>query len=244
MAKRISIFDSEPKRDGEGGNAFANSVVGRFHGGYVLNRKPKSLDEWRVTSDDPNVVRDIAELFGGEPQQIDGDKAPVHEVFTKAASVDIIIENADAISSEFVQWGNDGKPVRRSDGETITWSDIDSDEIGEPDPGSHLALPERKEKAKKGLVPAPQTELYFRLADAPELGIFKFVQRAAWSLERDLAVTSFYDKLEAASEDGEEVLAELKRQPESFVAKNGDMAGKTVTFTATKLIYKGINISE
>lgn len=225
-AGRINIFADEEKTTG--GNPFADDVVGRLHGGYLNGRKPVSLDEWRITSDDPEVADKVAELFGGQPQEIENGDNVLYEVFTEAKDIDIIIESSEAVSSEFVLWGQDGKVAMRGDGVTL--------DDGNPDPGARLSLNERKEKAKIGLVPAPQTEVFFRLAKAPELGIFRFIQRAAWNLERNLARDGFYDELDDA--EGA-IKARLTREPVSFTAKQGPMAGKVVSYTATELKYKG-----
>lgn len=225
MVKRVNIFDAEPQA--APGNPFANDVVGRFHGGYLHGKTPKSLDQWRVVSDDPNVIARIADLYGGEPQEVGEGDDLKHEVFTNAESVNIIIESPEAVSCEFILWGQDHKIAMRGDGVTL--------DDGTPDPGAALDDATRRQRAKQGLVPAPTTEVYFRLADAPGLGIFRFVQGNAWSLERDLHRTGFYDALDDA-ENG--INAELRRKPQSFVAKTGPMAGKTVSYTSTQLRFK------
>jgi hypothetical protein len=227
MAGRISIFDDVAKSSGSA-NQFADDVVGRFHGGYLNGRKPVSLEAWRITSDDPEVAEQVATLFGGDAQEIENGDYTVNEVFTEATTVDIIIDSPESISSEFVLWGQDGKVAMRGDGVTL--------DDGTPDPGADLPLAERKTKAKAGLLPAPQTEIFFRLADNPELGIFKFIQRAAWNLERNLARDGFYDVLDDAEGP---IKAQLIREPVSFLAKSGPMAGKQVNYTATELKYTG-----
>lgn len=228
MAARISVFDDVPKSTGT--ENYSDDVVGRLHGGYLNGRTPVSLDQWRITSDDPTVADKVAELFGGTPQAIDGSKegSVLHEVFTEAASINVILEDPDAIGTEFVLWGRDGKIAMRGDGYTL--------DDGTADPDAELPIQERKERAKKGLGTAPETTVYFRLADDPDLGIFKFIQRGAWNLERNLARDGFYDKLD--NSDGP-VLVELKREPVSFVAKQGPRAGQTVSFTQTELKFKG-----
>ena len=229
LAARTAIYDDIERSDAPA-NPFSDDVVGRLHSGYRNRNKLVSLDEWRFTSDDPAVIERVAELYGGDPQEIEvGDEGDIrHEVFTEATSLDIILDSADNVSSEFVLWGKDGKIAMRGDGITLT--------DGTPDPGADLSLPERKDRAKKGLVPSPEVTVYFRLADDPDLGLFKFIKRDAWQLEKELVRDGFYDALDEA-ENG--VKATITRVPVSFVAKTGERAGKTVSYTTTEIKFKG-----
>ncbi|WP_144715716.1 hypothetical protein [Curtobacterium pusillum] len=198
-----------------------------MHGGYLHGKAPVSLDHWRVTTASLGTATSTAALFGGRPQIVDAsDGTWSYEVFTEAASINVIVETPDSIGTEFVLWGRDGKIAMRGDGYTL--------DDGSADPDAELPIAERKERAKKGLGTAPETTVYFRLADDPDLGIFKFIQRGAWNLERNLARDGFYDKLD--NSDGP-VLVELKREPVSFVAKQGPRAGQTVSFTQTELKF-------
>lgn len=229
MTNRTAIYDDIERSTGSA-NPYADEVVGRLHSGYLNGRNPVSLDQWRFTSDDPEVIDTLAALYGGAPQEIeDSHGDPLHELFSEAESIDVIIEDSDSVSSEFVLWGKDGKVAMRGDGLTI-------DNGANPDPGASLDLATRKERAKQGLVPSPEVTIFFRLADNPDLGIFKFIKRDAWSFERDLVRNSFYDELDDAEGP---IKATLTRVPVSFVAKQGPRAGKPVSYTTTELKYKG-----
>lgn len=228
--ERISLFDDEQRNAPS--NPYRDDLVGKLSAGYVNNGRPVSLDEWRFVSDDEVVTQTIADLYGGEVQEItkekrNGDKVVEFEVFTKSKSLDIIIDSPEAVSAEFTWWAN-GELLGRGDGHTM--------ENGEDDPGAHLELAERKDKAKKGLVPAPETTVYFRLADNPDLGVFRYTKSQAWGFERNLKRNGFYDSLDAAESP---INATIARNPVEFVAKNGPRAGKTVNYTETTLEYKG-----
>lgn len=230
-AGRISLFDDEQRT--QPSNPYRDDVVGRISGGYVGDGgAPVSLDQWRFQSDDEVVAQKIADLFGGEVQEVERKKKNEtvieYEVFTKADAVDIVIDSPEAVTSEFTHWSRDGELIGRGDGVTM--------EDGSADPGYGLELPDRKQKAKQGLVPSPETTVYFRLAADEDLGVFRFVKRDAWNLERNLARNGFYDALDGA--DGP-IKARISRNPVSFVAKNGPRAGKTVSYTETVLEYKG-----
>lgn len=233
MASRISLFNDEQRT--QPANPYRDDLVGTLRAGYVNNGRPVSLDEWRFTSDDPEVAEAIADLYGGDVNELtktkqNGDEVKEYEVFTKAKSLDIILEGEESISSEFTWWAN-GELLGRGDGTTM--------EDGTADPGAHLDLAERKDKAKKGLVPAPETTVYFRLKDNEDLGIFRYVKSQAWGFERNLQREGFYDDFDDTVADGNRVKAVIARNPVSFTAKSGPRAGKIVNYTETTLTFKG-----
>ena len=83
--------------------------------------------------------------------------------------------------------------------------------------------------------PAPQIEVYFRLAEEPDLGVFKY-QTGSWSMVQDLVRDQTVEALEEI--DGP-ALASLKIEEVSFVAKNGPRAGQTITYKKPVLTVKG-----
>lgn len=121
-------------------------------------------------------------------------------------------------------WGRSGKPIYVSDGDAVT-----DGSGGSADPDAELTFAERK--AKKDIGAAPDIGIFFRLADEPELGIFQF-KTGSWGLAHDLAAEDVAGKLEAAEGPSKAVLS---LTPESFVAKNGPMKGKTVSFVKSSL---------
>lgn len=212
---------------------FADDIVGRFRSGYQANKRPVALSEWRVTTGDPEVADAIARLLDGdEPQPWDASGEDNLEVFTKAPEVDIIIDPQRGLRQSLILWGRNGKIIRKTDGETILYPE---DQQGEPDPDAGKSLAERKQLARDGVGPEPQIELYFRLADDPDLGLFKF-QSGSWSMVSDLAYHGVPEALEDA--DGPQ-LATLRIEEVSFVAKNGPRAGQTVTYNKPFLELKG-----
>lgn len=204
---------------------FQDDIVGRFRSGYVANKRPVALTEWRVTTGDPEVAEAVAEILdGGEPQTWDATGEDNLETFTKTSEVEIVIENAGALRQAMILWGRNGKIIRKSDGETIQFPE---ESKGEPDPQAGQSLQERKAAAKEGTGAEPQIELYFRLAANPDLGIFKF-QSGSWSLASDLAYHGVAEALEAAEGP---VKAKLKLEPVEFTAKSGPRAGQLVSYT-------------
>lgn len=224
----LHIFDR-----GEGEEAprrhrsFSDDVVGRLRSGYQVNGRPAALEAWRVTTGDPEVTKRVADLYGGEPQEWDATGEDNIEVFTEATSLNVIIDGPDALRQRLILWGRNGKPIYTSDG--LTKDD------GTPDPDAGLTLAERKEKARDGIGPVPAIEVYCRLADDPDLGVFKF-SSGSWSFASDLDYFGIEDEL--ADADGP-VKATLSLEAVSFVAKSGKRAGKTVSYTKPVLKIKG-----
>ncbi|WP_424936642.1 MULTISPECIES: hypothetical protein [Bacteria] len=228
----LKIWGTDPANQPKPRQKFADDVVGRFRSGHMIDDRPQALDEWRMTTGDPDVAAKIHELLGGdEPQEWASKGEDNIEVFTASTEVDIVIEKASDLRQRMVLWGRSGKPIYVSDGEHIL------DEQGHPtderDPDADLTFAERK--AKKDIGAIPDIDLFFRLADEPDLGVFKF-KTGSWGFASDLAYNGVDEKLEAAEGP---VAATLKLSPVSFVAKNGPRAGQTVSYTKSELIVKG-----
>lgn len=211
---------------------FSDDVVGRFRSGYQLNNRPATLTEWRVTTGDPEVADKVFDLLGGDkPQEWEAKGEDNLEVFSASKEVAIILEGPNALRQKMILWGRNGKPIQSGDGQTI---DYPEDKVG-PDPDSHLTFAERKAKGREGTGPEPQIEIFFRLADEPDLGIFKF-QSGSWSLASDLA----YDQTDVALEEvGGPAKATLTLELVSFTAKNGPRAGQLVEYTKPVLKILG-----
>lgn len=228
----LKIWGDDPDAQPRPRQKFSDDVVGRFRSGHQLNGRPASLSEWRVTTGDPEVAAEIHDLLGGDaPQEWEARGEDNLEVFTASNEVRIIIESEKSLRQEMILFGRNNKIIQRGDGETITYP---PEKVG-PDPDAALSFQERKAKAQEGTGPEPQVELYFRLADNPDLGIFKF-QSGSWGLVRNLAADGVDEKLRAL---GGPALARLYLEEVSFVAKNGPRAGQTVSYTASGLELLG-----
>jgi hypothetical protein len=233
----LKIFGTDPENQPKPRQTFANDVVGRFRSGHQINDRPQALTEWRVTTGDPEVAAKVFDLLGGDaPQEWPSRGEDNLEVFSASASVDIILEGPRALRQRMILWGRNGKPIRESDGETIT----SGDDIGKPDPDAALTLAERKKRAKDGVGAEPSIEVYFRLAHEPDLGIFKY-QTGSWSLAQDIVRDGTDDLLTDAIGDSEtgKARATLTLEPVSFVAKNGPAAGQTINYTKPVLKILG-----
>lgn len=218
--------------------SFADDVVGRFRSGYQANDRPVSLSDWRVTTGDPVVADAISELLDGDkPAEWDTKSEENLEVFTKASAVEVILEGPHALRQAMILWGRNGKIIRKTDGEQILYPE---DQKGQPDPQASQSFAERKAAGNEGTGAIPQIELYFRLAENPDLGIFKF-QSGSWSFASDLAYNNTEDELVdyLADSKGNKVSATLTLEQVEFTAKNGPRAGQLVQYTKPVLTLNG-----
>lgn len=207
--------------------SFSDDVVGRFRSGYVANKRPVALTSWRVTTGDPTVADQISAILDGDKaQEWDAAGEDNLEIFTKSTEIKIVLEGTRALRQAMVLYGRKGI-IRVSDGETVTYPD---DLKGQPDPQAGQTLQERKAAAKDGTGAEPRIEIFFRLAENPDLGIFKF-QTGSWSMASDLAYNGTEDELTDLIADNGSATGTLSLEEVSFEAKSGPRAGQTVTYT-------------
>lgn len=224
----LKIFGTDPATQPKPRQSFADDIVGRFRGGHVIGRRPVALDEWRVTTGDPEVAKVIHDLLGGhEPQEYATEKEDNLEVFTASPSVEIIIPGPKSIRQRMVLWSSTGKLIVDSDGETLA--------DGTPDPDRDLSFAERKAKGNDGMGPKPQIDVYFRLVDEPDLGIFNY-RTSSWSLAEDLAA---YDHEGQLAEIDGPARATLSLVKVEYTAKKGPRAGQLVQYTKPELKILG-----
>ncbi|RBL99235.1 hypothetical protein C1H84_16250 [Glutamicibacter soli] len=144
----------------------------------------------------------------------------------------IILEGKSALRQRIILWGRGPASTNESDGETLS--------DGSPDPDAELTFQERKQKARDGVGAEPQIEVFFRIADHEDLGIFKF-QTGSWSMAQDLARDNAENELAHyvdASRSGK-VKANLKLEAVEFAAKSSPRAGQLVSYTQPVLEIKG-----
>ncbi|MDR6868749.1 hypothetical protein J2Y69_003373 [Microbacterium resistens] len=228
----LKIFGTDPENQPKPRQRFSDDFVGQVHSGYSLDGQPASLEEWRITTGDPDVAERVHELFGGEaPEEWETKSERNLQAFTDATAIDVIVESAKAIRQRMILWGRDRKPVYISDGEFIL------DDAGHPteerDPDADLTFQERKDKKAYGA--NPSAELTFRLAEDPNLGLF-VLKSNSWGLAHFLAAEDIESQIENV---GGPALLRLKLVPVSFKAKTGERKGKMVSYTATEIEVLG-----
>lgn len=174
----LRLWDNDP--DSAPKPRQTEDVVGRFRSGHQINGRPLALSTWRVTTGDPDVADEVHSMLGGDaPAKWEARGEDDIEVFTAAETVDIIVASPKAVRSEMVLWGRTNKAIRRCDGVRQ----------GEPNDGASCACPhafaDRKAAAQEGTGCQPSITIWFKLADAPELGVFKF-QTGSWSMVKEI----------------------------------------------------------
>ena len=220
QSKRLRIFEVAP----EDAPKQYEEAVGRFRSGYQDGGgNPVSLDEWRVTTGDPVVAKAIAEAFGGEPEGWNTKGEEVLEVRTAAPSVDIILEDGDAIKASMQLMSSDFKKVRECDGIQQT------EDFGCADCVCPSGLKDRKAAAKAGTGCKPSIAVYFRLAELPDLGKFRYYS-GAWGLLEE--VPGIQAKLD---EVGGPALVGFKLRRVSFT----NAQGQDVSYVLPKLTVRG-----
>jgi hypothetical protein len=199
-----------------------DDIVGRFRSGHQLNGQPAALSEWRVTGSDPVALNQVVGLLGGdEAGKWDTKSEETYEVFTEANSIDIILDGPKALRTSMVLWGRKGK-IRECDGAVQT-----DEAVSECACPSDLA--EKKEGAKIGTACEPSIQIYFRLANQPDLGKFKFFT-GSWTMAKDL-----WEAEEALAEIGGPAYATLTLELVEFTTKSG----KHVQYTKPVLDITG-----
>ena len=228
---RLKIFDPEFNERAANRNDFTDDFVGRFRSGHQVGGRPESLTEWRVTTGDPDVAEWIKDTYKGKDiSEWDATGEDNLEVFTDVSVIKIITQ-AEGLEQAMVLRNRNGQVVRVSDGEVITYPE---DQAGSPDPQAGQTFAERKQAARDGMGAVPEVKLTFRLADNPDLGLFQF-RSSSWGFVSDLEYQNVWDELA----DYENVLCTLSLKEVSFVAKSGEMKGKTVTYTKPALAVIG-----
>lgn len=139
--------------------------------------EPLSLHAWRFTGDNEEVMKGLAELYGGEAEEFDPTKKENWHVLSTAEELLVVINGSKAVEDKLVQWGGQGGPLHECDGVVS----LLEDDKGEPC-GCPPTMKERKERASKGRGPKPSINVTFTLAGlGEELGKGKLIA-TAWTL--------------------------------------------------------------
>lgn len=225
----FDIWATDPDNKPKERATFVDDTVGKISAGYQefdersKRMVPKTLTEWRFATGERKVADALSQLFGGTPVENE-ESTSEHfiDVFTEAPRVNVIIEPG-GITADMKQWNN-GKLIHHCDGQRFKSHPRGDEMIGQSC-GCPSLFAERKQADKDGMGPKPAIEVVFRLADDPELGAFKFTT-GSWTLAAVL-----HEALDKLDRIGTTALASLELEFVEFVAKNGPMRGKTVSYT-------------
>ncbi|MGW1828856.1 recombination directionality factor [Streptomyces tubercidicus] len=234
MANNLAkIWETDPEAKPKQ-RQFSDDFVGRFRSGRLVGKQPESLNEWRVTTGDPTTAARVAELMGGVAEEWDTDKEDNLEVLTNASSVDIVIENSSKIDASMKLFGMSGL-VHHCDGVEFLSPDEDKGQKC----GCPSAFQDRKDRAKSGRGPKPSVDIQFKLAAAPELGIFRF-NSGSWELVKVLhTIISDVDTTGGADDEGKggkAVRATLSIERVEYTTK----AGRDVAYNKPVVKVTGV----
>lgn len=238
MANNLAnIWDADPDAAPKERPSFADDIVGRFRSGRLVKmgtkETPESLNEWRVTTGDPTVADKIAEMLGGEVESWETDKEDNLQILTDAKTVQIIIE-PDGVDASFKQFVPGAGLTHHCDGFTYLSPDEDKGQTC----GCPSLIAERKLKAQQMRGPKPSVDIEFRLADAPDLGKFRF-NSGSWKLVEALGPLFADLDRHGNSSDGDtpglQVRASLTIKNVSYVPQKGPRAGQTVSYNVPEI---------
>lgn len=176
----VRIFETDPDAKPKPRPSYANEEPDfRFRAGKMNGRSPQALEAWRVTTGDKEIAESIAQLMGGSVNEWQTSKDDFLEVLTGKDSVEVVIDGSKAIKSTLILWGMRG-PIHECDGVMS----LMAEDYGQPC-GCPPLLKERKQLAKSGRGPAPNTKVSFRLAEDYDLGVGQLVS-TSWELVKVL----------------------------------------------------------
>ncbi|MFF7410408.1 recombination directionality factor [Streptomyces lydicus] len=165
-----------PLVPGLGDGRAPRETVGHFQFGRVIDNRPIALPDWRVSTDDLRVAEEVAAILGGTVEECVSHDSGPFEVATKSSVVQVLIDGPCGISMDMKLWDARGL-IHHCDG--VAFLSPVADE-GRPC-GCPRTMSDRKEHAKSGQGPQPNTVLTFRLVGVSDLGVFRF-QSSSWRL--------------------------------------------------------------
>lgn len=216
----LKIWETDPLNKPAERPQFEDSSVGRFHSGQSVDGVPEAHSEWRVATADRDVADTVATLFGGAPVEDPlSSSANFISILTDRASVPIVLSGPKALYSDLKLW-NRSTLVHHCDGVEYLSPE---DRVGRPC-GCPELFAERKQAARDMMGPSPSIELTFRLADAPDLGEFKF-RSGSWAMAQ---VLHEYDH--ALKQVDGPAQAQLTLELVEFTIRKGPRKGLAVSY--------------
>ncbi|MFI6409699.1 hypothetical protein [Streptomyces sp. NPDC050548] len=97
-------------------------------------------------------------------------------MLTDVERVEILLDGSDSVRLEMILWDHSGV-IHHCDGEEY----LSPIELRGISCGCPQRIEDRKSEAKKGVGPQPSTQIRFRVARFPELGLFSY-RSNSWSL--------------------------------------------------------------
>ena len=149
------------------------------------------------------------------------------------AEVEVLLDPETALRTRTAYWTPDGRHIVDADGSAGL------DPNGPTAETARAHFSERRQRLGRDRADTfePLVELRFRLAAAPEVGEF-MLSTSLWDFPWDNSASGAAEALAAHVGRGP-ILATLKIEPVSFVAKNGPMKGQEVNYNKPVLTLRG-----
>jgi len=176
----------------------------------MVGNRPETLSTFRVTTGDPEIADKIAEMYGGIPEEWETRSEDFLQVLTDRDTVSVVIPASSALTADLRLYGLGGVLMPHCDGRYSLLEENHGELCGCPE-----RLEDRKAFAKTGRGPKPYINLNFRLADAYDLGLFRFLSHS-WKLAE--VVGDYAAELERY--DGP-VLGDLALELVEYTTKSG-----------------------
>lgn len=179
--------------------------------------RPAKLERFRFTSVSEGYIKDLAELYGGQPRPWDNSGIPSWEVYTEAASIPVIAVKGGL--SQWMEFWSGGGCLHRCDGETNVLT-------GEP-----CDLEEQVQVGRKKVNPhaeaKPTTRLSLMLPELDAIGVWR-MESKGWNAAAEIPAVA-----ELAQFVGDLVPAELH-----LVERRAIKDGETSRFVVPVLDLK------
>ena len=176
--------------------------VGTIKCGEQVNGRPVMLNSWKVISDDPNLVKALAEGLGGDVSTFTQKDVEKHQIHNLG---EILRVKLSTVKSRFTLKGANFQTLRTCDGERQF-----------DDKRSPCVCPDNEYEQKAD--PAgckPDIFMVMRIDGLEDLGKFRFFS-SSWGLAKETNALE-----EALEENGGEVVAEMSIVTNSYTTKNG-----------------------
>ncbi|GGJ33911.1 recombination directionality factor [Streptomyces brasiliensis] len=185
-------------------------IVGRFHVGWHKEGRPVAASSWRVTTRVPFVADALVTHFVSPSVAGEVSGGGVTEVLTGCNRVPVILAGQRAVTFRMVLQGA-GEIFHSCDGYRFLEPMSESGDLC----GCPSTLKERKAEALAGRGPVPATQIRFRLADLPTIGLFT-LNSSSWALAESLPRLR-----RALSLEGGPVQCMLRYQIVEFTTQSG-----------------------
>lgn len=162
-------------------NSGPGEIVGRFWAEERRGGSSRALSAWLLTSEDKEVAETVARLHGGRLRKRER-QTDSFGVLLASDSIEVYVSGPTSVINRMrVDDGRGSAHV--CDGVRFLEPMVDVGELC----GCPGALFERKAAARSGRGPTPDARLVFRLAGAPEIGLF-CLESSSWVFAESLSL--------------------------------------------------------